>query len=866
MKNPKVKEKEPEEVYKQHIHATRRMPKFTKWDYIVLFGILVLYSVFAFRDLGDTKAPETYWQPENGNSEIVLDLGKAKDIGMIYTFLGAKEDRMMTLEMSEDGKNYDMVGTVRATSVFCWDALKTWDKESQEEGADDYNLAKDYRYIRLSVDEEQLSDTFMLNELVILDKDGNWMKPVNASEYKNLFDEQDCFEPQSDLPETVWKAEKAGETVTLDLGADSYFSMLRGYSTEKANQRFEVEVAKSANDGEEPQYQKVGTVVSGEADGFSRLSEENQQNADTYSFANDSYRYIRLTTLSDNTSLNELVLTDTNGNTVKIRDHIGGDSLFDEQDGYRKAITFRSGTYFDEIYHARTAYEIAHGMSNYEWTHPPLGKVFISLGVRMFGMNPFGWRIIGVLFGIGMIPFMYFFGRRLFKNRTWAAGALTFLFTFDFMHFTQTRIATIDVYGTFFIIAMFYFMYQYSQTSFYDTKLWKTFIPLGLSAVMMGLGCASKWTAVYASAGLAVFFFAIMGWRIFEYHLAKKNPTGETEGIAHKHIIEVFKKKLLLTLGFCVIFFVFVAGTIYVASYVPFEDSAKDNTERFYEVTDENYEGFKWENTFVSGLVDTLRDHSGNPVAETVGKMLNNQHAMYEYHSKLEATHPWQSSWYEWPTMIRPMYYYCQTLRDGMKEGISAFGNPLVWWAGIPALILILLPFGRRRSNRLGSKTSQWLQSIGCEFFVFLALWSVFVKQSSSNGGGDSWKLYGPFLIVLGVASALYIAYQLVTRGDKKALFMVFAYAVQLLPWILVPRCTFSYHYFPSVPFVAMMIVYGMVKLVDADKKWFKWCMVYLAVAFFLFLVFYPVLSGQPIYEQMARDGLRWLEGWQLVS
>ena len=41
---------------------------------------------------------------------------------------------------------------------------------------------------------------------------------------------------------------------------------------------------------------------------------------------------------------------------------------------------------------------------------------------------------------------------------------------------------------------------------------------------------------------------------------------------------------------------------------------------------------------------------------------------------------------------------------------------------------------------------------------------------------------------------------------------------------------------------------------------------VYLAVAFFLFLVFYPVLSGQPIYEQMARDGLRWLEGWQLVS
>ena len=48
VKNPKVKEKEPEEVYKQHIHATRRMPKFTKWDYIVLFGILVLYSCLLY--------------------------------------------------------------------------------------------------------------------------------------------------------------------------------------------------------------------------------------------------------------------------------------------------------------------------------------------------------------------------------------------------------------------------------------------------------------------------------------------------------------------------------------------------------------------------------------------------------------------------------------------------------------------------------------------------------------------------------------------------------------------------------------------------------------------------------------------------
>ena len=56
------------------------------------------------------------------------------------------------------------------------------------------------------------------------------------------------------------------------------------------------------------------------------------------------------------------------------------------------------------------------------------------------------------------------------------------------MHFTQTRIATIDVYITFFVIAMYYFMYSYCTMSFYDTPLYKTFVPLGLCGICMGFG------------------------------------------------------------------------------------------------------------------------------------------------------------------------------------------------------------------------------------------------------------------------------------------------------------------------------------------------------------------------------------------
>jgi len=51
-------------------------------------------------------------------------------------------------------------------------------------------------------------------------------------------------------------------------------------------------------------------------------------------------------------------------------------------------------------------------MSPYETTHPPLGKIFIALGILVFGMVPFGWRIVGTLFGVAMVPVMYMFGKR----------------------------------------------------------------------------------------------------------------------------------------------------------------------------------------------------------------------------------------------------------------------------------------------------------------------------------------------------------------------------------------------------------------------------------------------------------------------
>ena len=492
--------------------------------------------------------------------------------------------------------------------------------------------------------------------------------------------------------------------------------------------------------------------------------------------------YLRLTLKDSQASLIELAFTNESGSPVVPVNQEEYTTLFDEQSLKPERSTFRNSMYFDEIYHARTAYEFLNGLYSYENTHPPLGKIFIALGIALFGMNPFGWRIIGTLCGIAMVPLVYLFAKRL-TNHTPVSALACVLFTFDFMHFTQTRIATIDVYITFFVILMYYFMYQYSTMSFYDKPLWKTFLPLGACGFCMGLGIASKWTGIYAGMGLAIVFFATLYRRYREYLYALKEPDGASHGILHRRILDQFVPYTRRTILFCMLFFVLIPGFIYLLSYLPFRDYSDD------------------------GLF--LR-------------LLHNQATMFNYHSSLDATHPYSSPWYQWPVIIRPIWYFSGYPSETLREGISAFGNPLVWWAGIPA------------------------------FFYLFWLWG--------------------------------------KKGDRNAAFLSIGYLAQYLPWVFVSRITFIYHYFPSVIFVVLMIVYCLLRRpifqtgnfteVKKRKKSFSQAKgfrqysrrfliglaIYGTAAFGMFLLFYPVLSGQPVEADFVGKWLRWFDTWVLAG
>ena len=365
-------------------------------------------------------------------------------------------------------------------------------------------------------------------------------------------------------------------------------------------------------------------------------------------FENPQYiRYLRITGQANKglLELGEVALFDMAGNRVEVPGSVS--PLFDEQDVVPDRPTYYDEAYFDEIYHPRTAWEHIRGIEPYEISHPPLGKLIMGIGIRLFGMTPFGWRFMGTLFGVGMLPLLYVFLKNLF-GRTSIATCGTILLAADFMHLTQTRLATIDTYAFFFILLMYWFMYRY-LTLPAGTPFRKCALPLFLSGLFWGIGAASKWTVIYGCTGLVVLYF------IGLYQKVRDWPAEQPGRV--KWVFQI--------LGFSVLVFAVIPAAIYTLSYLPYAMAEGD--------------------TSLTGLI---------------GAMWENQKYMLSYHSGVTDSHPYASRWYQWLFDIRPILYYMDNDVAGYTTRFAAFVNPVVCWGGLLAVASCAVQAVRRRCAR----------------------------------------------------------------------------------------------------------------------------------------------------------------------
>ena len=264
--------------------------------------------------------------------------------------------------------------------------------------------------------------------------------------------------------------------------------------------------------------------------------------------------------------------------------------------------------YFDEVYHAFTARLILHNDPKawewwnphpegfaYEWTHPPLAKLGMVLGMKMFGENSFGWRFPGAFLGVGSVLLVFLLASEIFKDKL--TGVLSSaVFALDGLPVVMSRIGMNDSYILFFSLLSVYLFIKKQDY---------------LSAFSFGLALSSKWSAIWAIPVLFVLWLSR-------------------------------KKKISVGL----LWFLLLPPIIYLACYAPMFWTGH-NLDIFWEM----------------------------------------QKQMWWYHTGLKATHPYTSSWWSWPLLVRPIYLYTSNEINDFVSRIYAMGNPVVFWFGLASVI-----------------------------------------------------------------------------------------------------------------------------------------------------------------------------------
>jgi dolichyl-phosphate-mannose-protein mannosyltransferase len=200
---------------------------------------------------------------------------------------------------------------------------------------------------------------------------------------------------------------------------------------------------------------------------------------------------------------------------------------------------------FDEVYAGFTAEQYAQGNIEawvydfkspegfaYNWDHPPLGRLIMSVPIRLLGVNSFSRRLIPMLAGVLLSLVVFKIGQTLFPKKPFIWLASAFLVSLDGLVFSLSRIALCDTLLTLFITTSIYFLLK------------KKYL---FSAIFLGSAVSVKWTGVFLTSYIGLILLMQQTWK-------------KDSKIIFQNLLKV-AKIMLVYLG--------VSVTIYLASYIP---------------------------------------------------------------------------------------------------------------------------------------------------------------------------------------------------------------------------------------------------------------------------------------------------------
>ncbi|MEN9711220.1 MAG: hypothetical protein RL441_1212 [Actinomycetota bacterium] len=292
--------------------------------------------------------------------------------------------------------------------------------------------------------------------------------------------------------------------------------------------------------------------------------------------------------------------------------------------------------------------------------HPPFGKWVIAAGEHLFGLNPFGWRIMGALLGVIAVILVHRIARRLFKHELTAFLAGMFM-SIDGMAIVHSRTALLDQTLMFCVLAAFGAVVldrDWMAARFMSGKesvWWRPW--LIVAATFLALATATKWSGLWfvVACALLVLFFA-------GRNRIKAGHSDPWIRAIVQDCLPWVPMLLIVLLG------------LYTASWWGWLSSAGGYDRTWAE--NNPGAGLTW-------LPDALRS------------LVEYHRAAWNFHVNLSSPHSYSANPWTWPFNLRPTSFYYESFKTGepgcLKEPCSAevipLGNPLIWWAGALAML-----------------------------------------------------------------------------------------------------------------------------------------------------------------------------------
>jgi len=346
--------------------------------------------------------------------------------------------------------------------------------------------------------------------------------------------------------------------------------------------------------------------------------------------------------------------------------------------------------------------------------HPPLGKWMIALGELVMGANTWGWRLAAALFGTLTVMLVVRIGRRM-TGSTLLGGLAGLLLALDGLHFVQSRVAMVDVFLCFWIVAAFgalvvdrdHLRHRLARASDEEVERgirlgWR---PWRLAAgLCFGAALATKWSALFP---IAVMMLLAVSWEVAARRTAGIRAPWRT----------TLRRTSLSFLAVLVV----VPVAVYVASWTGWFLSTEGYGRHWADG-----KGTKWW-LFPESMQSWWHYH----------------YDAYRFHEQLASEHPYQSHPLSWPFLAKPVSFYYP---PGVKEGIYgcqvtacsrevlAIGTPAIWWMMIPAGLGLAARWISRRDWRASAlllmtavSILAWVPSdlAGRTMFLFYALPSI---------------------------------------------------------------------------------------------------------------------------------------------